>query len=152
MFAFVVLLVVIGACFYFYQKITALEQEIRAEQARAKVAAAQPQVPPTPQVKEPVVEKVKPAEPAAEPVAPVKAKPAAKTKAATKGKKPAEDKNLKDAVAAAVAKAPGMKQPELYKIFADTHRKQLQRAVKDLAESGKIKRKKQGNTFLLYPS
>jgi len=143
MFAFVVLLIVIGACFYFYQKITALEQEIRAEQARAKAAAVQPQVAPTPKVAEPAATKVKSAEPAA--------KPASKTKAATKDKKQTEDKNLKEAVAAAVAKSPGMKQPELYTIFADTHRKQLQRAVKDLAESGKIKREKQGNTFLLYP-
>ena len=148
MFTFFVLLVVIGACFYFYQKITALEQEIRAEQARAKAAAVQPQAPPVTEVQEPVVEKAKPAEP----VVATKAKPAAKAKSAAKSKKPTEDKNLKDAVAAAVAKTPGMKQPELYTIFADTHRKQLQRAVKELAESGKIKREKQGNTFLLYPA
>ncbi len=139
MFAFVVLLIVIGACFYFYQKITALEQEVRAELARAKAAAVPPPAPAATEVKAPVVKEAKT-------VVAETAEPTVKKETT------AAEKDLIAAIGAEIKKKPGMKQPELYKIFADTHRKQLQRAVKEMAETGQLKREKQGNTFLLYPA
>ena len=135
MFAFIVLLIVAGACFYFYQRLTALEQEIRAEQARAKAAAVTPEPPVSPEKEEPapVVEKVEPAP------APVEAEPK-------------ESASLEKAILAAVAKTPGIKQTELYDFFGSIDKKQLQKTVKGIADGGQLKREKKGNSYLLYPA
>ena len=138
MFAFIVLLIVAGACFYFYQRLTALEQEIRAEQARARAAAvaAEPPKSTENETPNPFEEKV---EPVSVPVEEVVAEPA-------------EPVTLEEAILAEVAKNSGMKQTELYGMFGDTDKKQLQRIVKELADSGQLKREKQGNSYLLYPA
>ncbi len=129
MFAFIVLLIVAGACFYFYQRLAALEQEIRAEQARARAAATAPAAP--------VVEKkVEPAPEAVEEVV----------------EEPAEPTTQEEAILAKVAGNPGMKQTELYGMFADVDRKQLQKLVKEMADGGQLKREKKGNSYLLYPA
>ena len=134
MFAFIVLLIVAGACFYFYQRLTALEQEIRAEQARAKAAAVTPEPPSRPEKEEPasVVEKI-------EPAASVEAEPK-------------EPESLEEEILAVVAKNSGMKQTELYGMFGDTDKKQLQKTLKEMADSGQLKREKKGNSYLLYPA
>lgn len=134
MFAFIVLLIVAGACFYFYQRLTALEQEIRSEQARAKAAAVTPEPPASPEKEEPapVVEKVEsvPASVEAE---------------------PKESTSLEEKILAAVAEKPGMKQTELYGLFGDVDKKQLQKTVKAMADGGQLKREKKGSSYLLYP-
>ena len=138
MFAFIVLLIVAGACFYFYQRLTALEQEIRAEQARARAAAMTPGPPKSPEKEtpDPVVEKVEPAPAPIEEVV----------------ETPAEPATLDDAILAEVAKNAGMKQTELYGLLSDTDKKQLQKIVKEMADSGRLKREKTGNSYLLYPA
>jgi hypothetical protein len=138
MFAFIVLLIVAGACFYFYQRLTALEQEIRAEQARARAAAMTPEPPKSPgkETPDPVVEKVEPAPAPVEEVV----------------ETPAEPATLEDAILAEVAKNAGMKQTELYGLLGDTDKKQLQKIVKEMADSGRLKREKTGNSYLLYPA
>ena len=134
MFAFIVLLIVAGACFYFYQRLTALEQEIRAEQAREKAAAVSPEPRGVPveevaTVADPVVESVEET-PGVVDVA----------------------QSLEASIVAEVEKKPGMKQPELYKLFTDINKKQLQKIVKAMADGGQLKREKQGNSYCLFPA
>ena len=141
MFSFIVLLVVIGASFYFYQKLTALEQEIRAEQARARAAAAPPLESPKSSVDSSPHTIFDEVETPSGAVAEAPSESAAVT---------AEGGGLEKAIIAEVAKNPAMKQTELYQVFPETDRKQLQTLVKELADGGKIKRQKQGNSYLLY--
>ena len=133
MFAFIVLLIVAGACFYFYQRLTALEQEIRAEQARAKAAAVTPEPPAGPEKEEPA--------PVVEPIEPVSVEEESK-----------EPESLEEKILAVVAKNSGMKQTELYGMFGDIDKKLLQRTLKEMADSGQLKREKKGNSYLLYPA
>ncbi len=121
MFAFIVLLIVAGACFYFYQRLNAIEQEIRAEQAQQKVAAAAPQAP-VGSAKEKPLPVVEEAETVAAPVAEPVKEEAVKVGAGA---------DLETSIVAEVVKNPGMKQPELYKLFADINKKQLQKNCKD---------------------
>ncbi len=137
---FVVLLLIAGAGFYFYQKMLLIEREIRAEQAGAPETAKVPEVSPSDTEESvedssesvlvtPVVENMTPE------VAPVGD----------------ADFDLADEVLAAVNNLPGIKQTELYVSFADINKKQLQITVKDLADQGQLKREKQGSSYLLYP-
>ncbi|MFK5925827.1 MAG: hypothetical protein QM483_04260 [Desulfuromusa sp.] len=138
MFVFIVLLIVAGACFYFYQRLAALEQEIRAEQARAKATAVTPE--PQKSTKEDsssaILDQVKPAP------APVQKVLVAMSK----------ETSLEESIIAAVTKTSGIKQTELYKLFAEADKKQLQKLVKRMADNGLLKREKQGSSFLLYPT
>ena len=136
MFWFVVLLLIAGAGFYFYQKLVKIEQEIRAEQGGAPVPEEAPKAPESSPEKTfesvivtPVVEDL------TTPVVPV------------------EDASfsLEDEVLAAVTNLPGVKQTELYSGFADVSKKQLQQKIKDLSDQGLLTREKQGNSYLLYP-
>lgn len=133
---FVVLLLIAGAGFYFYQKMVQIEREIRAEQAGVPETGKMPEVSPTDSedssdtvLVTPVVEDMTPQ------VAPV-------------GDAGFE---LADEILAAVSNMPGIKQTELYVSFVDINKKQLQKTVKDLADQGQLKREKQGSSYLLYP-
>ena len=144
----IALLLLAGAGFYFYQKMMDIEREIRAEQEStqpstvvASAADSAPDAAAGPAAGETDDEMID--SPIVTP----------EVEQMTTKAEPVEDKamSLEDELLAAVANLPGIKQTELYESFADVSRKQLQKLVKDLADSGKLKREKQGSTFLLYP-
>lgn len=147
MFWIVVLLLLAGAGFFFYQKMMAIEQEIRAEQEEESVAETEkPAETEEPPVAEEKVEKVE--EETSDPpvVTPEVEKMAAKAE-------PVDDKELtlEDEILAAVQNLPGIKQTELYSSFSDVSKKQLQQLFKEMDDSGKLKREKKGSSYLLYP-
>jgi len=140
MFWFIVLLLLAGAGFYFYQKMMDIEREIRAEQeagqATEEVAAAsQPEPVPGNQSSDSQI------------VTPEVEKMAAKAEPVVY-----ESLSLEDEVLAAVDNLPGMKQTELYNSFADVSKKQLQLMLKEMDDAGKLKREKKGSSYLLYPA
>ena len=138
MFWFVVLLLVVGAGFYFYQKMMAIEREIRAEQEAEQAVAkitesdeaggteAEAAVPPIVTLE--VEKKVVSAEPVAD-----------------------EPLSLEEEVLVAVKNMPGIKQIELYSSFVDVNKKQLQKTLKELDDTGKVRREKQGSSYQLFP-
>ena len=144
MFWFVVLLLLVGAGFYFYQKLTAIEAEIRAEQAAEKsegtapVAETRPQTETESQEEEGIVPPVVTSE--------VK-KMAAKVEPVAD-----EGMGVEDEILAAVANLPGIKQTDLYESFPELDKKRLQQLIKELADSGRLARYKQGSSYLLYPT
>ena len=132
MFWFIVLLLVVGAGFYFYQKMMAIEREIRAEQV-----AANEHVSPV-QESEPENSAVD----AVNPTAPDrKSSPAAAVQGRTA---------IEEAVISAVAEKPGIKQTDLYLLFTDTSKKQLQKLIKNMSDNGVLRREKQGSSYSLY--
>ena len=149
MFWFIVLLLVAGAGFYFYQKLTTIEREIRAEQAaeRGRATASSATVPaqePEPEVKE--VEPVPEPEVAVELEAVDREPTIAETPVADEFASPEEE------ILAAVKNLPGIKQIELYKSFPDFDKKKFQQMVKQLADDGDITREKQGSSYILFPA
>jgi hypothetical protein len=142
MFWFIVILLLAGAGFYFYQKLMTIEQEIRAEQeadqATEQPAAAPAQTAPVTAQQETSDSPI---------VTPEVEKLAAKVA-------PVADASLslEDEILAAVKNLPGVKQTELYGSFSDVSKKQLQQLIKDLADNGQMKREKKGNSYLLYPA
>ena len=149
MFWFIALLLLVGAGFYFYQKMMAIEQEIRAEQEAEQ---------PAPSVSEPVKEKEQEPAPEPEPEVAQDDEPdphvvTPEVEKMTAKADPVADEalSLEDEILAAVENLPGMKQTEIYESFTDVSKKQLQQLIKDMADSGKLKREKKGNSYLLYP-
>ncbi len=147
MFWFIVLLLLAGAGFYFYQKLTKIESEIRAEQdaeiTRATAAKAQQDAP----------EKARDESATTKPKAdPAKVEPVAEKPTAEPVVKTEETSELETQIVAAVVEQPGVKQTELYGKFADINKKQLQTLLKDMADNGALKRKKQGSSYSLYPA
>jgi CHASE3 domain sensor protein len=146
MFWFIVLLLLAGAGFYFYQKMMAIEREIRSEQeadsgaAQVVAKSAQGGGTPEPEVVEQKVSESTIVTPEVE-------------KMTTKAEPVADDSSsLEDEILAAVKNLPGIKQTELYTSFADINRKQLQQMLKEMDENGKLKREKKGSSYLLYPA
>lgn len=143
MFWFIVLLLLAGAGFYFYQKMMDIEKEIRAEQAAdsgtAEVSAPPKEAAPESETVEETVVDSLIVTPAVEKMT-SKAEPIAD-----------ESLNLEDEILAAVNNLPGIKQTELYTSFADVSRKQIQQLLKEMDDSGKLKREKKGSSYLLYP-
>ena len=147
MFWFVVLLLVLGAGFYFYQKLTAIEREIRAEQVAEKEQVARPQK---------TEDEDKPPKPELEPqreeaLDPPFSSPEVEKMTANAAPVPDEGMSTEEEIVLAVTNLPGIKQTELYDSFPDVDRKRLQQLVKELADSGKLKREKQGSSYILYP-
>lgn len=134
MFWFVILLLFVGAGFYFYQKMMTIEREIRAEQEieKAHIAAVQE---PEKRPEETPQKTVFDSELSPAAVAPESAEPS----------------TLEETILAEVTRQPGIKQTELYPAFADTNKKQLQKLVKGMADNGVLRREKQGSSYLLYP-
>lgn len=137
MFWFIVLLLVAGAGFYFYQKLSTIEREIRAEQdaERARSIAASPE----PAKKEEVKQEVE--------VEAVDREP-------TIAETPVPDETLstEGEILAAVKNLPGIKQTDLYRSFSDVDKKKFQQTVKKLADAGTLKREKQGSSYILFPA
>jgi hypothetical protein len=138
MFWFIVLLLVVGAGFYFYQKLISIEREIHAEQEAYSSALQKDQKPDekVPEMEESALET---ADPAPETVS---------TSVVVNG---GEADSLEEQVCAEVNKQAGIKQTDLYLLFSATDKKQLQRLIKKLADDGRFKREKQGSSYLLYP-
>lgn len=137
MFWFIVLLLLAGAGFYFYQKMVTIEREIRAEQGGERAPVVEPKAPDDKQedasdspIVTPEVEKMT-----------AKVEPVAD-----------ESLSLADEILAAVGNLPGVKQTELYSSFSDVDKKDLQKLLKELADSGQLKREKKGSSFILYPA
>ncbi|MBN1958044.1 MAG: hypothetical protein JXQ81_01795 [Desulfuromonadales bacterium] len=138
MFWFIVLLLILGAGFYIYQKLVAIEREIRAEQEAEESSLEEPDKSmsdeavddlPDPQIVSPEVESmIEKVEPVAD-----------------------GDLSLEEEILLAVKNLPGLKQTEIYSSFSDVNRKRLQQLLKDLDSEGKIKREKQGSSYQLYP-
>lgn len=153
MFWFVVLLLIAGAGFYFYQKLVTIEREIRAEQKAEKaratggqtVAAGAPSPQPKPLQTDTSVgtEEV--------PDDPPIVSSEVKKMAAKAAPVPDEGMNLEDEVMAAVNNLPGIKQTDLYTSFPDVDRKKLQQLLRELAGAGRLRREKVGSSYLLHP-
>jgi len=133
MFWFILLLLLAGAGFYFYQKMMKIEREIRVEQEVEMASDTTAQEPV-------VVEDVEP-----ETVAAVVEKKEETSAGGT------EQARVEERVLAEIAKQPGIKQTELYTIFSAENKKQLQRVLKEMADSGQLKREKEGSSYLLFP-
>ncbi|MEA3362759.1 MAG: hypothetical protein U9Q61_05750 [Thermodesulfobacteriota bacterium] len=130
MFWFIVLLLFVGAGFYFYQKIISIEREIQAEQEMtlAQNNATQKSEKPPEEAPQATVFDSKESSPPA-----------------------AESSTLEDSILAEVTRNPGLKQTDLYPLFSDTNKKQLQRLIKEMADNGRLKREKKSSSYLLYP-
>ncbi|MDA3903038.1 MAG: hypothetical protein PF441_06270 [Desulfuromusa sp.] len=135
MFWFIVLLLVVGAGFYFYQKMMTIEREVRAEQEMEKVQTPAAQEPKKQQEKIPKATVFD-----------------AGNSLAAVVPETSDPTTLKGAVLAEVTKQAGMKQTELYPLFAETSKKQLQHLLKEMADDGILRREKQGSSYLLYPA
>ena len=134
MFWFILLLLLVGAGFYFYQKMMTIEREIRAEQEVEMASDTMAQ--------EPVVVEDVESETAAAVVVEKKEETSAGE---------IEPARVEEKVLAAIAKQPGIKQTELYTIFSAENKKQLQRVLKEMADNGQLKREKEGSSYLLFP-
>ena len=143
MFWFIVLLLVAGAGFYFYQKLTTIEREIRAEQAAEKDRAALSRTA-TDKPPQPEAEPEEESEP--ELVAVEREPTIAETPV------PAEFSSVEDEILAAINNLPGIKQAELSASFPDVEKKKFQQTIKKLADGGSVRREKEGSSYLLFPA
>jgi hypothetical protein len=128
---FITILLIVGAGFYFLQRMATVKQETRVEQQIGKTTAK-----------------------AEEHLPEVSGNTLADSENDLAAVIPetAEATALKEAVLAEVIKRPGMKQTELYPFLADINKRQLQKLIKEMADSGVLRRDKQGNSYLLYPA
>ena len=134
MFWFIVLLLFVGAGFYFYQKMMAIEREIRVEQG----ADNEPVVP----VQEREMQsEVMNQSTVFDPDSSLVSVESEMT----------DSTSTEDTILVKVTEQPGIKQTELYPLFADTNKKQLQQSIKKMADDGILRREKQGSSYLLYP-
>ena len=117
MFWFIVLLLVVGAGFYFYQKLISIEREIHAEQEAYNVTAEEAEE-----------------SPVDVPPAPVDAGSSLESIASEN----TEPTSFEEAIIAEVVRQAGIKQTDLYPLFADVNKKQLQRLIKELADNGRL--------------
>lgn len=134
MFWFIVLLLVAGAGFYFYQKLMAIEREIRADQEAELLRDS------APGSDSPIVEE--------KPVA------VETENEPTVAETPVMDRSmtLEDELLAAVKNLPGIKQTEVYSSFPDVDRKKLQQLLKEFEEKGLLRREKKGSSYSLFPA
>ena len=135
MFWFIVLLLFVGAGFYFYQKMMAIEREIRAEQEAGNIHVTTTDSPEDKSMETPhntiFDSESSPSVVATETVV---------------------LSSQEETVLAEVTKQPGLKQTDLYSILADTNKKQLQKMIKEMNDRGVLRREKQGSSYLLYPA
>ena len=119
MFWFVILLLIVGGCFYLYQKLMEIEREIRAEQ----------------EMEQPVVKvetKKDASDDAEDVVNPPIVSPEVENLVAKAETVADESLSLEDEILGAVKNMPGLKQTELYESFADVNKKRLQQLLKEM--------------------
>jgi len=135
-FWFLLLLVVVAGGIYLYQKLLAIEQEIRREQ-----------VAPTP---------VRQDEPGDEVVKPEVAPPIFKEQVKLEPAVPDNDDSsepvsLEDGLLKVVTDLPGLLQTELYALFPGEERKRLQALLLRLDNKGVIRREKKKSSYRVFP-
>lgn len=117
---------VIGG-YYVYQRLLKIERDIRADQyATVKDAA-----PPLKTDDEPAV---------------VDTPSGPETAAGT-----SERLGLREQIISTIEEQPGLAQTDLYSKIPDAERRVLQQLLRELDQSGRLKREKKGNSYLLYP-
>ncbi len=127
MFWFVLLLILLGGGFYFYQRMVALEREIRAEQEREKELQAQ-------QVNQDTA------------AAPQKKESAAADVAAENPVTEIAENPILQFICA----HPGVIQADLYADVPQLNKKQAQQMIRELVAAGKVRRERLGSSFKLY--
>ncbi|MBW6509960.1 MAG: hypothetical protein K0A94_10515 [Desulfuromonadales bacterium] len=127
----VLLLILLGGGFYFYQRLTALEREIRAEQEREQEQQASQGSDETSFVV---------------PLEKESAQPAAQTGAAVD---PAAEM-AEDPILRIICAQPGLVQSDLYANLPQLNKKQVQQMVRELVAAGKVRRERLGSSFKLY--
>lgn len=133
MFWFVLILILLGGGFYFYQRMIALEKEIRAEQAREK-------------------EQQQRASQGSE-EASTAARPAvAATQRVRDFDAPLESAGevVENPILRLVCVQPGVVQADLYAELPQLPKKQVQQMIRALVDEGKIRRERLGSSFKLY--
>ena len=135
MFWFILFLVVLGAGFYFYQRMTTLERQIRVEQALEK---------------ERQDSELSTTTPATE----VASAPVTTSKTASASIPPGDQSVDKgqDPVLMAIHSQPGVLQADIYDQLPQFNRRQIQQMIRQLVEDGKVRREREGSSYQLYLS
>ena len=128
LFFILLLIALIVAGYYVYQRLITIEHEIRAEQ-RSRI---DPEDSPSADVK---IESS-----ASEPESKV-------DDSGAQGEEP----GVKEQIRLAVEETPGLAQTELYAKFPDQDRRELQKLLRELDQSGQLRRDKKGSSYRLYP-
>ncbi len=128
LFFILLLLALIAAGYYVYQRLLKVEREIRADQRALVDEEESPVIKPDPEAPAPES-------------APVDDDTDA----------PLEGVGLKDRIMLAVADSPGLTQVELYAKLPDVERRELQKLLRELDQAGTLRREKKGSSYRLYP-
>ena len=142
MFCFIILLLAAGGGFYLYQKIMAIEREIRTEQEIEKrnSVVVQQEEKTTTETHHSTIFDSESRSPSVTPdPEPVSVQPAV------------ELTTLEKTILAEVSKQPGIKQTDIYPLVGDINKKQLQKLIKDMVDNGVLLRTKKGSSYALYP-
>jgi len=126
LFFILMLLALIAAGYYVYQRLLKIEREIRAGQLRAAGEEDRPAMKPDKGPVPPVPE-------------------------AAAGDIPFGGAGLKERIMLAVEGTPGLAQTELYEKLPDGDRRELQKLLRELDQSGQLRREKKGSSYRLYP-
>lgn len=133
MFWIVVFLLLLGGTFYFYQKMKALEQQIRAEQALEK-ASYQSESAAADSATE--LTSAAPTPARTVPAAPASGEPSVET--------------VSDPVLHAIESQPGVLQADIYAQLHEFNKRQVQQMIRQLVEDGKVRRERAGSSYQLY--
>lgn len=129
-FWFLLFLVVVAGGIYLYQRLLAIEQEIRQEQQAQTTEKSNE----TPVVKvAPVVEPIK--------------------EGITSSEQEESDEpvSLEESLLTVINDLPGLLQTELYALFPDSERKKLQTLLLKLDRNGLIRREKKNSSYRVFP-
>ncbi len=123
LFFILLLIALIGAGYYVYQRLLAIEREIRADQKA--LATEEP--------------------------APVVSGPTEVQAVPDVSKEQSSEDGLVDRIKQAVEDSPGMTQTELYERFSSEDRRDLQKLLRQLDQQAQLRREKKGSSYRLYP-
>lgn len=129
-FWFLLFLVVVAGGIYLYQRLLAIEQEIRQEQQAQTTEKSNE----TPVVKvAPVIEPIK--------------------EGITSSEQEESDEpvSLEESLLTVINDLPGLLQTELYALFPDRERKKLQTLLLKLDRNGLIRREKKNSSYRVFP-
>ncbi|MFO7766390.1 MAG: helix-turn-helix domain-containing protein [Pelovirga sp.] len=133
MFWIVLFLLLLGGLFYLYQKMKALEQQIRAEQALEKASQ---------QLESTAADSA------------TELASAAQNPSRTVSPAPASDgqsiNTACDPVLHAIDSQPGVLQADIYDQLRQFKKRQVQQMIRQLVEDGKVRRERAGNSYQLY--
>ena len=127
LFFILLLIVFIVAGYYVYQRLLKIEREIRADQHSLV------------EKDDSVIESD---------IKPVSSEPAQKLEDSDAL---SEDIGLNDQIMLVVEDSPGLAQAEIYDKFPGTDRRELQKLLRQLDQSGRLRREKKGSSYRIYP-